>query len=104
VDLMGERLGQALVAAVHRGLHGWMLAQEVLDPLGLDGGLVVHAARAHRPGPQGPALAVGDGGGLDAVLLAFAGHKRPPAGPVGPWPSDLGLGAVDAQLDAWAAA
>src|SRR6266540_5317351 len=54
---------------------------------------------SHRPRPQGAALTVGDGGGLDRVLLALAGHKRPPAGPVGPGPADLGLGAVDAQLD-----
>src|SRR6266545_3493108 len=54
---------------------------------------------SHRPRPQGAALTVGDGGGLDRVLLALAGHKRPPAGPVGPGPADLGLGAVAAQLD-----
>jgi hypothetical protein len=42
------------------------------DALGLDRGLVVHAARAHRPGPQGAALAVADHGGLEGVLLALA--------------------------------
>src|SRR6266545_2141252 len=52
-------------------------------------------APAHRVRPP----TVGDGGGLDRVLLALAGYKRPPAGPVGPGPADLGLGAVDAQLD-----
>src|SRR6266516_2153188 len=55
VDLVGERLGQPLVAAVHCGGDGGMVAQQVLDPLGLDGGLVVHALWADGPGPQGAA-------------------------------------------------
>jgi hypothetical protein len=100
VDLVGERLGQALVAAVDRGLHGGMLAQQVFDALGLGGGLVVHAARAYRPSPQGAALAVGDGGGLDGVLLLLAGDERPPPRAVGAWPAHRGLGPVNAQLDA----
>jgi hypothetical protein len=36
---------------------------------------------------------------LMGVLFLLARHKRPPPGPVGPWPADLGLGAVDPQLD-----
>jgi hypothetical protein len=40
---------------------------------------------------------VADGGGLDGVLPALAGDKRPPPRPVGPRPPDLGLGAVQAQ-------
>jgi hypothetical protein len=99
VDLVAERLGQALIAGVNRGRDGGVLAQQVLDALGFDGGLVVHAARAHRPGPKGPAVPVGDGGGLDGVLLLLAGDERPPPRPVGPWPADLGLGPVQAQLD-----
>jgi hypothetical protein len=77
-----------------------MLGQQVGDALGLDRGLVVHAARAHRPGPQGAALAVADHGGLEGVLLALAGDERAPAGSVGAGPADLGLGAVVAQLHA----
>jgi hypothetical protein len=42
-------------------------------------------------------LTVGDGGGLDRVLLVLAGHKGAPAGSVGPGPADLGLGTVDAD-------
>jgi hypothetical protein len=56
MDLVGERLGQALVTDVDRGRDGGMLAQQIFDALGLDRGLVVHAARAYRPSPQGPAV------------------------------------------------
>jgi len=45
-------------------------------------------------------MPVADGGGLDGVLLALPGDKRPPPHPVGPWPPHLGLGPVQAQLDA----
>ncbi len=65
----------------------------------LDRGLVVHPAWSYRAGPKGPAWAVADGGGLDRVLLALPGDECPPPDPVGPWPPDLGLGAVDAELD-----
>ena len=34
------------------------------------------------------------------LLRAVAGDERPPPWAVGPWPADLGLGAVDAQFDA----
>jgi hypothetical protein len=53
-----------------------MLGQQLGDALGVDRGLVVRAARAHRPGPQGAALAVADHGGLEGVLLALAGDER----------------------------
>jgi hypothetical protein len=99
VGLVGERLGQALIAAVDRGRDGGMLAQQVFDAVGLGRGLVVHGARAYRPCPQGPAVAVADGGGLDGVLLVLAGDERPPPRAVGTRPADLGLGAVDAQFD-----
>lgn len=98
-DPIGKCLGKPPVTGVHPGHDGRVVPQRLLDSLGLDGGLVVHPVRSHRPRPQGAALTVGDGGGLDRVLLALAGHKRPPAGPDGPGPADLGLGAVDAQFD-----
>jgi hypothetical protein len=37
---------------------------------------------------------------LIVLLLALAGDERPPPAPVRPGPADLGLGRVDAQLDA----
>ena len=56
-----------------------------------------------RPGRTAPPTASGRarrrGGGLMGVLLGFAGDERPPPRPVGPWPADLGLGDVQAQLD-----
>jgi hypothetical protein len=64
-----------------------MLVQQLGDALGVDRGLVVRAVRAHRPGPQGAALAVADHGGLEGVLLALVGDERAPAGSVGAGPA-----------------
>jgi hypothetical protein len=69
--------------------------------LGLDRRLVVHPTWPHRPRPQRPTAAVADGGDLDGVLLLLARDKRPPPSMVRPWPADLGLGPVKAQLDAF---
>jgi hypothetical protein len=90
----------AAIARIDPGLDRWVLAQELLDALGLDRGLIVHATRTDRPSPQGPAAAVAGRGGLDGVLFGFAGHQRAASGPVGSRSADLGLGAVDAQLHA----
>jgi hypothetical protein len=100
MDLIGERRGQPPVALVEGDLDMGMLAEQVSDPLGLDGGLIVHPAGPHRATPQRPALLIGDDGGLDSVLLALARDERPPADPVRPWTADLRLGGVDAELDA----
>jgi hypothetical protein len=91
--------GQAAVAGVHPDVDGGVLAKQVLDPLGLDRGLVVHPARPHRARPQRAALAVADRGGLDRVLLALARHERAPPRPLGTRPADLRRSAVHAQLD-----
>src|SRR6266516_2376865 len=99
-DLVGERLGQAPVAGIDRGVDVVVSPEQVLDALGLDCGLVVHPAWSDRAGPKGAAGAVADGGDLDGVLLALARDKRPPPTPVGPGSADLGLGPVKAQLDA----
>src|SRR6266545_178514 len=99
VDPTAKRLGQAPVASIDLGPDVGVSPEQVLDPLGLDRRLIMHPTGPHRPSPQRPTLAVADGGGLDGVLLALAGDERPPPRLVGPWPSDLGLGPVKAQLD-----
>jgi hypothetical protein len=101
VDLIGKRLGQALVAGVDGDGDGWVLARQVFDPLGLDRGLVVHAAWARRPGPSvrpWPSEMV-------VVLMVFCcllpeTNARPPS-TVRPGPPDLGLGPIQAKVDAF---
>lgn len=47
----GNALARPLWPLSTHGRDGGVLAQQVLDALGLDGGLVAHAARAHYPRP-----------------------------------------------------
>lgn len=98
-DLVRELVGQAPVALVDLGLHGGVLVKLLRDALGAHGSLVVHPSGTGGAGPQGAALVIADGGGLDRVLLTFAGDEGPSAGAVRLGPADLGLGAVDPQRD-----
>ena len=59
----------------------------------------MYAARAHRPGPQGAALAVGDGGGLDGCSASSCPTRTPAARAGWLVAGDLHFGAVDAQFD-----
>jgi hypothetical protein len=63
------------------------------------GGLVVHAPRAERAGPQGASLGAGGDGGLLGVLLFLARDEGAAAG-LSAGPSDLHFGAVQADGDA----
>jgi hypothetical protein len=64
----------------------------------------VHTSGPDGSAPQRAAGGVGSDGGFDRVLLALAGHERPPTGPVGLGSADLDLGAVQAQSDAFGGA
>jgi hypothetical protein len=99
-DLAGELFGQPEVAGIDLRLHAWPGTELLGDALGAHGGLVVHPAWADQAGQQQAALAVAERGGLDGVLLAFAGHERPAPGAVGLRAADLGLGPVEPQLNA----
>src|SRR5260370_22242366 len=92
-------LGRAAVSGVGFGLDLGDLGEQVGDALGSDRGLVVHAARAERPRPQGAPLLVGDDGGLLGVHLLLAGDERLPAGLVRAGAADLDLGALAAEID-----
>jgi hypothetical protein len=81
-DLIGELARQAPITLVDLRLHPWVEAEVFGDAFGAHGGLVVHAPWPVGAVPQGAALAVADGGGLDGVLLLLAGDERAASGPV----------------------
>jgi hypothetical protein len=95
-----RRTSWPLTAGIDHDGDAGVLAATAPRSLGLDRGLAMHPTRPDGPGPQRAALPVADGGGLDGALLLLPGDERPPPRPFGLWPADLGLGAVQAQLDA----
>jgi hypothetical protein len=72
-DLVEELVGQSSVALVGLGFHLRVQAELLGDALGAHGGPVVHAARPVGAGPQQPAGAVADRGGLGGIPYVVGG-------------------------------
>jgi hypothetical protein len=81
LHLFGELPGQSPAAGIHLRLDVRISLEQTADPLGPHCRLVVHAAGPERPGPQGPALLIGDDGGLttDPARTAPVSSRPAPA-------------------------
>lgn len=95
----GNSFASPPVAVVEYGFHGWVLAELLGDALGAHRGLVAHSARPFGSRPQGAALLVADGGGLDSLLPPLARDEHPSARSARLRAADLSRHPVDAQCD-----